>query len=184
MWGLSISECRSASLQCPNLDALHAGTMTMPSLQVLLIDDDDIVREALAISLARQDGLETVGSVATGEEAILAADRLRPDLIILDLGLPGLSGMDTMRSIIKSLPQVRIVVLSATQSPEQIRQAFDTGAAGYVFKQSSGIDLLEAVQAVIAGHQYTSPVVRRNLTSAGGARIQLPDAPFPASNAS
>jgi DNA-binding NarL/FixJ family response regulator len=107
-----------------------------------------------------------------------------PDLIILDLGLPGLSGMDTMRSIIKSLPQVRIVVLSATQSPEQIRQAFDTGAAGYVFKQSSGIDLLEAVQAVIAGHQYTSPLVRHNLARAGGARTQLPGAPFPASNAS
>jgi DNA-binding NarL/FixJ family response regulator len=156
----------------------------MPSLRVLLVDDDDIVLAVLGNSLARQDCLKTVGSVATGEEAILAADRLRPDLIILDLGLPGLSGMDTMRSIIKSLPQVRIIVLSATQSPEQIRQAFDTGAAGYVFKESSGVDLLEAIQAVIAGHQYTSPVVRRNLTGAGGAHIQLPGAPFAASKAS
>jgi DNA-binding NarL/FixJ family response regulator len=158
--------------------------MIMPSLRLLLVDDDDIVRAALEISLARRDGLKTVGSVATGEEAILAADRLRPDLIILDLGLPGLSGMDTMRSIITSLPQVRIVVLSATQSPEQIQQAFDAGAAGYVFKQSSGIDLLEAVQAVIAGREYTSPVVRSNPTSVGGARIQLPDAPCAAANAS
>jgi DNA-binding NarL/FixJ family response regulator len=141
----------------------------MPSLRLLLVDDDDIVREALENSLARQDGLKTVGSVATGEEAILAADRLRPDLIILDLGLPGLSGMDTMRSIIKSLPQVRIVVLSAAQSPDQIQQAFDWGAAGYVLKQSSGIDLPEAVQAVITGHQYASPGCR-NLTSAGGVR--------------
>jgi DNA-binding NarL/FixJ family response regulator len=156
----------------------------MPSLRVLIVDDDDIVRVALGISLARQYRLKTVGSVATGEEAILAADRLRPDLIILDLGLPGLSGMDTMRSIIKSLPLVRIVVLSATQSPEQIRLAFDTGAAGFVFKQSSGIDLLEAVQTVIAGHQYASPVVRRSLTSAGGARSQLSGGPFPASKAS
>jgi CheY-like chemotaxis protein len=169
MRGLSLSECRSLLLQCPNLDAFRAGTMTMPSLRLLLVDDDDIVREVLEISLARQDRLKIVGSVATGEEAILAADRLRPDLIILDLGLPGLSGMDTMRSIIKSLPQVRIVVLSATQSPDQIQQAFDAGATGYVFKQSSGIDLLEAVQAVIAGHRYASPVVRRNLPSAGGA---------------
>lgn len=156
----------------------------MPSLRLLLVDDDDIVREALEINLARQERLTTVGSVATGEEAILAADRLRPDLIILDLGLPGLSGMDTMRSIVKSLPQVRIVVLSATQSPDQIQQAFDRGAAGYVLKQSSAIDLLEAVQAVIAGHQYVSPMVRRNLTGAAGARIQLPGAPFPASSAS
>jgi DNA-binding NarL/FixJ family response regulator len=156
----------------------------MLSLRLLLVDDDDIVREALEIGLAREDRVKTVGSVATGEEAILAADRLRPDLIILDLGLPGLSGMDTMRSIVKSLPEVQIVVLSATQSPDQIQQAFDMGAAGYVFKQSSGIDLLEAVQAVIAGHQYISPLVRENLASAGGARIQLPGVPFPASNAS
>jgi DNA-binding NarL/FixJ family response regulator len=153
----------------------------MPSLRILLVDDDDIVRAALGIRLARQAHLKIVGSVATGEEAILAAERLSPDLIILDLGLAGLSGMDTMRSIIKSQPRVRIVVLSAAQSPEQIHQAFDSGAAGYVFKQSSGIDLLEAVQAVIAGHQYASPTVRSNLTSAGGSRIQWPDAPHPAS---
>jgi DNA-binding NarL/FixJ family response regulator len=156
----------------------------MPSLRILLVDDDDIVRAALEIRLARQAHLKTVGSVATGEEAILAAERLSPDLIILDLGLSGLSGMDTMRAIIKSLPQVRIIVLSAAQSPEQIQQAFDSGAASYVLKQSSGIDLLEAVQAVIAGPQYASPMVRRNLTGAGGGRIQLPDAPCPASNGS
>ena len=132
----------------------------MPSVRILLVDDDDIVREALEIRLARQDRVQTVGSVATGEEAILAAECLRPNLIILDLGLPGLSGMDTMRSIIKSLPQVRIVVLSAKHSPEQVQHAFDAGAAGYVFKPSSGTDLLEAVQAVIAGHQYASPAVR------------------------
>jgi DNA-binding NarL/FixJ family response regulator len=68
--------------------------------------------------------------------------------------------MDTMRSIIKSLPQVRIVVLSVRQSPEQVQQAFERGAAGYVFKPTSGVDLLEAVQAVIAGQQYASPAAR------------------------
>jgi DNA-binding NarL/FixJ family response regulator len=156
----------------------------MPLIRILLVDDDDIVREALNIRLAGEDRLKIVGSVATGEEAILAADSLRPDLIILDLSLPGLSGMDTMCAIFKSRPQVRIVVLSAKQSPEQVQRAFDTGAAGYVFKPSSGIDLLEAVQAVIAGRQYTSPALRRNLTGAGGVRTQLPGAPFSASSRS
>jgi DNA-binding NarL/FixJ family response regulator len=74
--------------------------------------------------------------------------------------------------------------LSATQSPDQIQYAFDTGAAGYVFKQSSCIDLLEAVQAVIAGRQYASPVVQRKVTGALGTRIQLSGAPFAASKAS
>jgi DNA-binding NarL/FixJ family response regulator len=133
--------------------------MPMPLLRILLVDDDDIVREAIEMRLAREDGLQTVGSVATGEEAILAAHRLNPDLIILDLGLPSLSGMDTMRSIIEAHPRVRIVVLSAKQSPELVQQAFDSGAAAYVFKPSAGIDLLDAVQAVIAGHRYASAAV-------------------------
>jgi DNA-binding NarL/FixJ family response regulator len=156
----------------------------MPSIRILLVDDDEIVREALNIRLAREDHLKVVGSVATGEEAISAAERLKPDLIVLDLWLPGLSGMDTMRAITKSLPQVRIVVLSARQSPEQVQQAFERGAAGYVFKQSSSIDLLDAVQAVIAGQQYVSPVDRRNVNSGGGAHIRLPSTAFSASNAS
>jgi len=156
----------------------------MPLLRTLLVDDDDFVREMIEIRLARHNRLKIVGSIATGEEAIPAAERLRPDLVILDLWLPGISGMDTMRSIIKSLPQVKIVVLSARQSAEQVQQAFERGAAGYVFKPSSGNDLLEAVQAVIAGNKYTSSMVRRNLTSAGAVRLPLPGAAFRASKAS
>jgi DNA-binding NarL/FixJ family response regulator len=155
----------------------------MPVFRTLLVDDDDLIREALSICLARQDRLEMVGSVASGEDAILAADRLRPDLIILDLCLPGLSGIDTMQSIIKILPQVRIIVLSAKQSLEHVQQAFETGAAGYVFKPSSGIDLIEAIQAVITGHRYASAAVRRNFTDAAGVPIRLPGVPFPATQA-
>ena len=146
----------------------------MPLPRTLLVDDDDIVRRVLEIHLSRQDSVEIVGSVATGEEAILAAEHLKPDLIILDFSLPGLSGMDTMRFIIKSLSRVRIVVLSAKQSREQVQQAFDAGAAGYVSKAASGTDLLEAVRAVIAGHQYASPALCCHLTSPGRVHIQLP----------
>jgi DNA-binding NarL/FixJ family response regulator len=133
----------------------------MPLLRTLLVDDDEIVRKVLETRLARSDSLRIVGSVGSGEEAMLAADSLKTDLVILDLWLPGLSGMDTMRSLIKSLPQIKILVLSARQSPEQVQQAFESGAAGYVFKPSSGLDLLEAVPAVIAGRKYVSPAFRR-----------------------
>lgn len=156
----------------------------MPLPRTLLVDDDDIVRRVIEVGLARLGRLEIVGSVASGEEAVVAAERLRPDLIILDLCLPGLSGIDAMRAIVNSLPSVRILALSARQSPEQFRQAFDTGAAGYVFKPTSGIDLPEAVLAVIAGHQYASPALRQNLAGAGGGCIQVPGTPFPVAKAS
>jgi two-component system response regulator NreC len=143
------------------------GTMLMPLFRTLLVDDDDIVREVLEIRLTSHGRLRIIGSVATGEEGILAANRL--------------SGLDTMKSIISSLPQVRIVVLSAKQSPDQAQQAFDAGAAGYVFKPSSDIDLLDAVQAVIVGDTYASPAVRRKSGGVRGVRIPFSGAPLPAS---
>ena len=178
--GPSVGERRSAPPQCPGLDSFLAETIPMALLRTLLVDDDDTVREVVAIRLACHDRLQIVGSVASGEEAILAAASLRPDLVILDLSLPGLSGMDTLRSVIKSLPQVKIVVLSARQSQEQVQQAFERGAAGYVFKPSSGIDLIDAVDAVIAGQKYASPAIRRYSTGADDVPIESPAAPCPA----
>ena len=131
--------------------------MPTPLVRILLVDDDDIVREALEIRLSKAEGLSIVGSVATGEDALFAANRLKPDLIILDLCLSGaLSGVETMRSIARSVPRVRFIVLSANHLPEQVKQALSSGAAAYVSKLSAGIDLLEAIQSVIAGRHYAS----------------------------
>jgi two-component system, NarL family, invasion response regulator UvrY len=127
--------------------------MPIPLLRILLVDDDELVREVLGIRLAAHQHLKIVGSVASGEEAILAAERLGPDLIILDLGLPGLSGIDTLRALIKSHPQTGVIVLSADQSPEQLQLAFDAGASAYVLKHASGFDLIEAIQTVSTGRR-------------------------------
>jgi len=131
----------------------------MPPIRILLVDDHDIVREALALMLARADGVQHVGSAASGEEAILEAQRLRPDVIIMDLGLPGISGMDATRSIIGDLPLTRIVAFSAHQTREHVHQAFAAGACAYVVKGSAGEDLLDAVEAVSAGNPYVSPAI-------------------------
>jgi DNA-binding NarL/FixJ family response regulator len=127
--------------------------MPIPLLRILLVDDDDLVREVLGIRLAAHRHLEIVGSVASGEEAILAAGRLGHDLIILDLGLPGLSGLDTLRALIKSHPQTGVIALSADQSSEQLQLAFDAGASAYVLKHASGFDLIEAIEAVGNGRR-------------------------------
>jgi DNA-binding NarL/FixJ family response regulator len=137
--------------------------------RILLVDDDDLVREVLGIRLARREYVEIVGSVASGEEALLATERLRPDVVVLDLCLPGLSGMDTLRTLVKSHPQIRVIVLSANESPDQVQQAFERGASGYVVKHLSGFDLHHAIQAVRTGCQYRSPAICSNAMNAGGS---------------
>jgi DNA-binding NarL/FixJ family response regulator len=131
----------------------------MPPIRTLLVDDHDIVREAISMLLASAQGIQLVGSAATGEEAVVEAQRLRPDVIVMDLGLPGMSGMDATRNIIADLPNTRIVAFSGHQSREYVQQAFAAGARGYVLKESAGMDLLSAVSAVAAGRRYTSPSV-------------------------
>jgi DNA-binding NarL/FixJ family response regulator len=131
----------------------------LPPIRILLVDDHDIVREAISMLIASAQGLQLVGSAATGEEAVLAAQRLRPDVIVMDLGLPGLSGMDATRNIIADLPNTRVIAFSGHRTREYVQQAFAAGARGYVLKESAGMDLLSAVSAVAAGHRYTSPAV-------------------------
>ncbi len=161
-----------------------AKNMAIPLLGVLLVDDDDLVREVLGIRLAGQPNLHIVASVASGEEAISAAQRLRPDLIVLDLCLPGLSGLDTLRALVNSQPKVRVIVLSANRLPEQVRAAFAAGASGYVLKHSSGFDVIEAIEAAAAGRQYASPAVRGCFMNPGDPRAQPPAASLPAAKAS
>jgi NarL family two-component system response regulator LiaR len=131
----------------------------MAPTRILLVDDHDLVREAISMLISSAAGAELVGSVASGEEAVLAAQRLKPDVIIMDLGLPGLSGIDTTRSIIADLPKTRIIAFSARQTREHVQQAFEAGACGYVLKGSAGEELLTAVAAVVSGDKYVTPSV-------------------------
>jgi len=113
------------------------------------------------ILLERDDGMKVVGSAATGEEAILAARRLRPDLIIMDLVLPDLNGIDATQRILGEFPLMRIIVLSASHTPEHVSRALRAGAHGYVVKTASGAELIQAVKAVSAGRQFVGSAITR-----------------------
>jgi DNA-binding NarL/FixJ family response regulator len=128
-------------------------------LKILLVDDHGLLREALIILLEREDGMKVVGSAGTGEEAVLAARRLRPDLIVMDLVLPDLNGIDATRRILGEFPLMRIIVLSACHTPEHVRRALHAGALGYVVKAASGAELIRAVKAVSGGHKFVSPTI-------------------------
>jgi len=124
--------------------------------RILLVDDHDIVREGLMALLSRTAGLTVVGSAVTGEEAVLAARRLNPDVIVMDLVLPDLNGLDATRRILSEWPLTHIIALSGCHTSEHVHRAMRAGARGYVAKTSVGSDLVAAVKAVIAGDRYIS----------------------------
>jgi DNA-binding NarL/FixJ family response regulator len=132
---------------------------TLLTTRILVADDHSIVRDGLAVLLEREPGMQVVGLASTGEEAILAARRLRPDLIIMDLMLPSLNGIEATQCIIAEFPQIRIIALSACHTREHVGRALRAGARGFVVKTEAGAELLRAVHAVSAGNQYVSPAI-------------------------
>jgi DNA-binding NarL/FixJ family response regulator len=125
-------------------------------LRIVVVDDHGIVREGLMALLDKQDGMKVVGSAATGKAAVLAAERLKPDVIIMDLVLPDLNGIDATQRILKSRPLTHVIALSASHTIEHVYRAFRAGARGYVVKDAKGAELVEAVRSVTSGKQFLS----------------------------
>jgi DNA-binding NarL/FixJ family response regulator len=136
-------------------------------IRILLVDDHGIVRDGLAMLLERDAGFKIVGSVGTGEEAIIAAAQLLPDVIIMDLVLPSLNGIDATRCILRSTPDVRVIALSACHTAEQVYRTLRAGARGYVVKAAVGSELRVAVHEVVAGRRYISPAIEAQFDELG-----------------
>jgi DNA-binding NarL/FixJ family response regulator len=121
------------------------------------VDDHGIVREGISDLLTRQHGFDVVGLAATGEQAVVIAQRLKPDVIVMDLVLPALNGIDATIRILTCLPETKVIVLSACTTSEHIYSAFRAGALGYVSKDAVGSELLCAVKTVMSGQKYLGP---------------------------
>jgi DNA-binding NarL/FixJ family response regulator len=148
-----------------------------PLARILIVDDHSIVRDGLAVLIEREPGLKVVGFAGSGEEAVTATQRLRPDLIIMDLMLPALNGIEATRRIICEFPQTRIIALSACHTPEQVSRALRAGALGFVLKTAAAAELLRAVEVVKAGSQYISPAITA-LCAEGALSMPIPKSPF------
>lgn len=134
---------------------LHAVTASRV-LRVLIVDDHSLIREGLALRIEAELGMKVVGCVADGEAAIVAVERLHPDVVIMDLVLPSLNGIDATRRIVSEYPQTFVIVLSACRSLEHVRRAMGAGAHAYVLKSAAGSELTEAINTVVAGTTYFS----------------------------
>jgi DNA-binding NarL/FixJ family response regulator len=126
----------------------------MSSLRVLVVEDFTPFRRVICSILGKKSDLQVICEVSDGLEAVQKAQDLQPDLILLDIGLPGLNGIEAARRIRKVAPDSKIIFLSQETSPDVMREALSLGAWGYVGKTRAGSELLHAVEAVIAEKQF------------------------------
>jgi DNA-binding NarL/FixJ family response regulator len=127
--------------------------------RVLVVDDHAIVRDGISAVLEQHPNLKVIGAVGTGREAVAAAVQLTPDVVVMDLMLPELNGVDATQRILTLLPGTHVVVLSVCHTSEHVFRALRAGARGYVVKEGVSADLVRAVLAVIAGDRFLSPQI-------------------------
>jgi DNA-binding NarL/FixJ family response regulator len=128
----------------------------MSSVGVLLVDDFECWRCFVSSTLKRNPGLQVIGEVSDGLRAVRKAQELQPDLIVLDIGLPRLNGIEAARQIRKVAPNSKILFLTENHSPDIAAKALSMGATGYVIKTNAGNELLAAVEAVLQGGEFVS----------------------------
>ena len=136
------------------------------TIRVLLVDDHEVVREGLRSFLSLQDGLEVAGEAADGEQAVREAERLRPDVILMDLVMPRLDGVGAMRELRRRLPASRVIVLTSFADDERLLPAIKAGAAGYLLKNVAPQELARAVRAAHAGEALLDTAVAARLVEA------------------
>ena len=132
----------------------QGGCLETTSSRVLIVEDSEPFRNFICSTLGKRPELQIVDQVSDGLQAVRRAEELRPDLIVLDIGLPSLNGIEAARQIRKLSPKSKILFVSQESSADVVREALGTGASGYVVKTDAGRELLEAVSAVLRGEQF------------------------------
>lgn len=146
---------------------------------ILLADDHNIVRQGLRALLQSEPHFRLVGEASDGIEAVRLAERLKPDVLITDVMMPGLNGLEVTRQVIKMLPQTRVIILSMYTNDAYVLEALKNGALGYVLKDSQAADLIQAVKEVIAGNRYLSPPLSERALELYLRKVEsVPDDPY------
>jgi DNA-binding NarL/FixJ family response regulator len=140
----------------------------MQKITVLLADDHTVVRQGLHALLNAEEDMCVVGEAENGRQAVQMASRLQPDVVVMDIGMPSLNGLEATRQICRESSGSKIVILSAHSDPEYVQQLTNAGATGYLIKQTAGQDLVMAVRAAKKGKVFFSPAISQQVLDQHG----------------
>jgi len=144
-------------------DQSRGGVLSIVPVRVLVVDDFEPWRRFVCSTLQNQPDIEVIGEVSDGLESVRKAEELRPDLILLDIGLPTLNGVEAARRIHQIVPDAKILFITQNNDPDVVRAALTNGAQGYILKMHAKSELLLAIEAVIRGDRFL------------GKRVELPN---------
>lgn len=133
--------------------------MQTKKTRILLVDDHSVVRHGFGMILSAQPDLEVIGEAINGREAVDIAQKLKPDVVVMDVSMPELNGIEATRRILTAFPHTRVLALSMHKDSVYVREILRAGARGYLLKDASGEDLVGAVRAVARGDGYLSPSI-------------------------
>ena len=136
------------------------------TIRVLVVDDHAVVRAGLRRILDAEPDIETVGEAPNGERAVFEAMDHKPDVVLMDVVMPGKSGIEATRAVLQAVPATTVLILSMQDDPRYVREAFDAGASGYVMKEAADDEVVDAVRAVAAGQRYLHPALGARLLAA------------------
>ncbi len=135
----------------------------MDRTRVLLAEDHTIVRKGLRSLLDKETGIKVVGEAEDGREAIAKAEELHPDVVVMDIAMPGLNGLEATRQIKKRFPDMKILILTMHTNEEYVLQTLKAGASGYLVKKAAPAELISAINAVHKGDSFLSPSISRTV---------------------
>ena len=146
--------------------------MSDEPIRVLIVDDHAVVRSGLKLLLEAEPGIEPIGEAENGSRAVFEAIELQPDVVLLDLVMPETGGLESMPTLLQSVPDAKVLVLSMQDDPRYVREAFAAGASGYLLKEAADVELVAAIRAVAAGERYVHPTLGARMVAADATARQ------------
>ncbi|MCY0107001.1 UvrY/SirA/GacA family response regulator transcription factor [Pseudomonas monsensis] len=132
-------------------------------IRVLVVDDHDLVRTGITRMLADIDGLQVVGQAESGEESLIKARELKPDVVLMDVKMPGIGGLEATRKLLRSHPDIKVVAVTVCEEDSFPTRLLQAGAAGYLTKGAGLPEMVQAIRLVFAGQRYISPQIAQQL---------------------